>query len=261
MLRAWGIPSLLVVALAAPLAIGCSPSAAPPVSPATTVSLEPALPTPTPTTATIEPTPSASPLDSALSATTARGTARISVQILTAADGVDREITGEGLVDLAKDLSDIRWQSAAGPSREITTDEGFFVEVQPDSWLSVEPGRQTPTSTAGLPLRGLLALEDPQSAGEEDLDGTATDLITGHLHAEGNVAGMGLNDMEMTALKDYPQALVRVTLWVDDQGLIRQVMRTLEGAGPVAATTIARLSEFGVPAPVTAPASIAASAA
>ncbi len=259
--RAWGISALLAAALAAPLVVGCSPGATPPASSPTTVSPEPALPTSPPTSATIEPTPSASPLDSALAATTARGTARMSVQILTAADGVDREITGEGLVDLAKDLSDIRWQSAAGPSREITTEDGFFVEVQPDSWLSVEPGRETPTSQAGLPLRGLLALEDPRSAGQEDLDGTTADLITGYLPAAGNTAGMGLNDMELRALEDYPRALVSVTVWVDDQGLIRQVMRTLEDAGPVAATTIARLTEFGVPAPVSAPASIAASAA
>lgn len=261
MRRTRGLAVLLLAALTAPLVSGCSPQAVPPVSSPTTVRPAPASPTPTPTRATIEPTPSASPLDSALSATTARGTARISVQVLTAADGVEREITGEGLVDLATDQSDIRWQSEAGPSREITTSEGFFVEVQPGSWLSVEPGRQTPTANAGLPLRGLLALQDPQSAGQDDLDGSAADLVTGYLPAESNASGMGLNDMELAALRDYPQAVVLVTLWIDAQGLIRQVMRTLADAGPIAATTIARLSDFGVPAPVSAPTSIAASAA
>ena len=42
-------------------------------------------------------------------------------------------------------------------------------------------------------------------------------------------------------------------MWVDNSGLIVQVMRTLVGANDVAASTVTMLTDFGIAAAITAP--------
>ena len=222
--------------------------------------------------ATVQPTPAANPVQSAFGATIARGTARISVELLTSAAGIERALTGEGFIDLAKRRSDIRWSSADGPSREVLTEDGFWIEVDPGSWLAVAPGRRTPTSSTGLVLRGIPDLLDVTSTGTESLDGVQATRYVGTLRGPGqddergdelaaDVAdGIGLNDAELAAVADHPDAAVQVTLWIDDNGLIVQVMRSLQDAGPVLATSIVQLRDFGVAAPITSPSSVTATA-
>ncbi|MBU6244258.1 MAG: hypothetical protein KGP12_03495 [Actinomycetales bacterium] len=241
---------------------GCAQATAP--APASQASQQPpALPSPIASTpsATLEPSPSANPIQSALTATTARGTAAISLEVLTAASGVERTLTGEGIVDFPRGAWDIRWSSLDGDSREVRTEDGFYVEVQPDSWLAVEPGRPTPTSEAGDVLRGLSQLTDAEPVGEESLLGTSTIRYRGTLPAADDGSGLGLNDDERALLRAEPGAMEEVTVWIDSAGRIVQVMRTLRDAGPVAATSIVRLTAFGIAAPIDPPASIAATAA
>ena len=146
----------------------------------------------------------------------------------------------------------------------MRTEEGFFVEVDQGQWLAVESGRSTPTSDAGDLLRGIADLRDPRPEGSESLDGAVATRISGWLpatgNAAGNAAGLGLTDSELASALGSTRARVQVTVWVDDSGRVIQVLRTLQEAGPVAATSVARLSEFGVAAPITAPSSIAATA-
>ena len=206
------------------------------------------------------PSPSANPLQSALTATTARGTATLAIDVLTASPGIERTLTGAGVVDFPRGAWDIRWSSSAGPSREVRTPDGFFVEVQPDSWLVVQPGRQTPTSQAGDILRGLSQVADAEPVGEESLQGTPTLRYRGYLPASDDGGGLGLTDDERSMVQADPNAMVEVTVWIDPAGRIVQVMRTLVGAEPVAATSIVRLADFGIAAPIAAPSSVAATA-
>jgi len=210
------------------------------------------------------PTPSADPILSSLGATTARGTAQVTLELLISTQDLDRSLFGEGVVDFARGAADLRWSGREGDSREVRTEEGFFVEVQEGQWLAVDPERATPTSDAGDVLRGIDNLREPRVQGRESIGGVSVTRITGWLPATGgdsvNLAGLGLTDSELASALGSTQARVQVTVWVDDSGRIIQVLRTLEDAAPIAATSLARLSDFGVAAPIAAPSSIAASA-
>lgn len=250
------------LALAALACLGACTSATPPAPASRASQPPPASPSPlvsTPPT-TPEPSPSANPIQSALTATTARGTAAISLEVLDASPGTERALSGEGIVDFARGAWDIRWSAQEGISREVRTEEGFFVEVQPGSWLAVDPDRPTPTSQAGDVLRGLAQLADAEPDGEESLQGTPALRYCGWLPAAGDGSGLGLTDDEQAMLQAQPGARVQVTIWIDPAGRIVQVMRTLQNAGPVAATSIVRLTDFGIAAPITAPSSVAATA-
>lgn len=206
------------------------------------------------------PSPSADPILSALTATTARGTARVTLELLTAADGLERTLLGEGVVDFARSAGDLKWTGAAGQSREVRTEEGFFVEVESGQWLAVDPATSTPTSDAPAVLRGIADLRDPVQTGSEVVDGQSATRITGWLPAPGNAGGLGLTAPERAVVDASPQARLQVTIWIDESGRIVQVLRTLEQTDPVAATSLVQLSDFGVAAPISAPSSIAASA-
>lgn len=211
-------------------------------------------------TMSLLPSPSADPILSALTATTARGTARVSLELLTAADGFERTLLGEGIVDFARPAGDLKWSGAAGQSREVRTEEGFFVEVEPGQWLSVDPATSTPTSDTPAVLRGIADLREPRKVGSELIGGQSATRITGWLPAAGNAGGLGLTAVERAVVDGSPQARLQVTIWIDESGRIVQVLRTLEQTDPVAATSLVRLSDFGVAAPISAPSSIAASA-
>ncbi|MFM8352905.1 MAG: hypothetical protein ACKN9D_17810 [Actinomycetales bacterium] len=246
------------------LFVGCAQTAAPPAPSASmpaqpTNSAQPAPSTPSPTTPP-PPSPSADPLLSALTATTARGTAAVDMELLTAAGGSERTLLGEGVVDFTRNAADLRWSGIEGTSREVLTEEGFFVEVEPGQWLAVDPTRPTPTSDTGLILRAIAGLRDPVADGSELVGGQPANRISGWLPAAGNAGGLGLTDPERSQAEAAPQARVQVTVWIDASGRIVQVLRSLQQAEPVAATSLVRLFDFGIAAPIESPSSIAATA-
>lgn len=256
---------VLPLGLALALASGCAaPTASAPQAPPATQPGSAASASQSTALPSLLPTPSADPILSALAATRARGTARVALELLTSAPDAERSLVGEGIVDFARGAADLRWSGQEGDSREVRTEEGFFVEVQDGQWLAVDPGRSTPTSDAGGVLRGLDGLRDTVQEGSESIGGVSAARIIGWLPAtgsdEGNTAGLGLTDTELTAVASAGTARIRLAIWVDDSGRIIQVVRTLVDAEPISATSIARLSDFGVAAPITTPSSIAASA-
>ena len=252
-----------LLACMAALVTACSAPPAPPMNSNLTSTIAPAPATsqaiPSPSMSLL-PSPSADPIRSALTATTARGTARVSLELLTAADGLERTLLGEGIVDFARPAGDLNWSGAAGQSREVRTEEGFFVEVEPGQWLAVDPAMSTPTSDASVVLRGIADLRESAQVGSELIGGQPATRITGWLPATGNSGGLGLTAPELAVVDGSPQARLQVTIWIDESGRIVQVLRTLQQAEPVAATSLVQLSEFGVAAPISAPSSIAASA-
>ena len=92
----------------------------------------------------------------------------------------------------------------------------------------------------------LAQLADAEPDGEESLQGTPALRYRGWLPAAGDGSGLGLTDDEQAMLQAQPGARVQVTIWIDPAGRIVQVMRTLQDAGPVAATSIVRLTDFGI---------------
>ena len=184
-------------------------------------------------------------IDRALERTRAAGSAKITVDLLTTVDGVDDAISGQGEVTLDHGLGQMQWTSPAGSSVERRTDDGVFVQVDPPtgSWLLAPAG--TPTSGTMDPLRGLDELEDARASGVEQLSIGEAERFTGSLPAVPFVADMGLNPTAADAVAADDRASIDVTIWVDRDGAVRRIMRTLRTSVPVAAATFTDLVEFG----------------
>lgn len=203
------------------------------------------------------PSPTASSasasIDRALDRTRAADSARITVELLTTVDGVDDAISGEGDVALDDDLGQMQWMSAAGSSVERRTGDEVFVQLDPPagSWLLAPGG--TPTSGAMAPLRGLDELRDMHASGSEDLAIGRAERFTGWLPVIPFVRDMGLNPTAADAVATDDRASIDVTVWVDRDGTVRRIMRTLRTSQPIAAATFTDLVRFGVAVDVRPP--------
>lgn len=200
-------------------------------------------------------TPSATPLTTAVSATNARGTARLTISILSTVQGFSDEIEGEGLAILGSGDADITWSSVVGQTREIIMANELFVQLEPPSgpWLSIPADEWTPTASAGRPLRGIGDITDARLDGVEVLDGIKTTRYVGFLDFADHADGLGLNRQALQLAEAAGSASVELTVWIDERGLIVQVMRTLVGGDDIAASTVTRLSELGISGTVTPP--------
>ena len=212
-----------------------------------------ALPSPSPSLST---SPSATVLTSAVSATTARGTARLEITVLSTVEGFDDEIQGEGLAVLNAGDADLTWNSVVGQTHEIILADNLFVQLEPPSgaWVTVPAEEWTPTAAAGRPLRGLSDVMDVRLDGVEFLDGVEATRYSGFLELAGHSDGLGLNSRALQIAAASPSTRIAATVWIDSSGLIVQVMRTLVGANNVAASTVTRLTDFGIAAAITNPA-------
>ncbi len=247
--------SLAAASLAAASLAACAPAPAPsqsggPTNTPSSSSVAPALPS-----ASLSMTPSATPLITAVSATNARGTARLTISVLSTVQGFSDEIEGEGLAILGSGDADIIWSSVVGQTHEIITANELFVQLEPPSgpWLSIPADEWTPTASAGRPLRGISEITDARLDGDEVLDGVATTRYVGSLDFADHADGLGLNGQALQLAEAAGSTRIEVTVWIDERGLIVQVMRTLIGGGDVSASTVTRLSEFGISAIVTPP--------
>ena len=246
---------LALASLAAVSVVACAPAPAPnesgsPTSAAPSSSATASMPSASPAM-----TPSATPLTTAVSATNARGTARLTISVLSTVQGFSDEIDGEGLAILGSGDADLTWTSVVGQTREIITADELFVQLEPPSgpWLQIPADEWTPTASAGRPLRGISDIADARPDGVEVLDGVETTRYVGFLDFANQSDGLGLNGQAVELAEAAGSPRIEVTVWIDERGLIVQVMRTLVGGGDVTASTVTRLSEFGVSATVTPP--------
>ena len=193
-------------------------------------------------------------IDRALERTRAAGSVELTVDLLTTVDGVDDAISGQGEVALDGGLGQMQWTSPAGPSVERRTADGVFVQVDPPNgaWLLAPEG--TPTSGTMDPLRGLDELEGARNSGVEELSIGEAERFTGSLPAAPYVQSMGLNPTAADAVAADDRASIDVTIWVDGDGMVRRIMRTLRTSVPVAAATFTDLVDFGAVVDVPTPA-------
>ena len=96
--------------------------------------------------------------------------------------------------------------------------------------------------------------------GKGDVDGYTTGksahgvrpvIVLFHNLSHGD--GLGLNERALQLAAANPSARIEATVWIDDRGLIVQVMRTLVGATDIAASTVTRLADFGTSAAIAPP--------
>lgn len=206
--------------------------------------------TSTPTHATADAT---SALLRAVERTAALGNATLTVEVLTTVDGLDDALSGQGVVALDGASGEMSWTSGAGDSVERRTPDGVFVQLDPPDggWLIAPDG--TATSGALAPLVGLDELTEVRAEGDETLSIGPTRRFTGSLPADGHEGALGLNPTAAEAVTSDEQSSIDVTVWVDADGHIRRVMRTLRTSVPVSAATFSDLLEFGTPLHVRTP--------
>ena len=224
------------------LIAGCSSAATPP----------PASSPPTQPAQSPQPTRSATPLASAISATSAPGTARVDVLILTSVGGLEDELTGTGITVFGTGDADLAWQAGAGASRELSVDGAAWLQLDPPDgeWLAVPDGTWIPTIAAGRPLRGLTDLRDVRVDGTEALGDIETTRLVGSLPAAGNLGGLGINELAAQAVQEDPDARVDVTVWVDGTGRIVRITRTIASTTDVQASSTTELTDFGIAAQI-----------
>ena len=251
------IQGLAAAGLASASLIACAPSQAPSQSTfaPSASSPSPSLSAVTSPSPSLSTSPSATVLTSAVSATTARGTARLAITVLSTVEEFDDEIQGEGLTVLNSGDADLTWNSVVGQTHEIILADELFVQLEPPSgaWVTVPTEEWTPTAAAGRPLRGLSDVIGVRLDGVEFLDGVESTRYSGFLNLAGHSDGLGLNSRALQLAAASPPARIAATVWIDSSGLIVKVMRTLVGATDVAASTVTRLTDFGTSVTITTP--------
>ena len=188
-----------------------------------------------------------------MEATVARGTAQLVVDALIAdAATTDRALRGQGVLDMIQGTSQMSWSDDVNPQwqvREIVLQEAAYFSSDGVTWDQVPAGVITPTSELADPLRDLVKATGVTLEGNETLNGTQLRRYAMQLPAEAR--GFGFTDPERAELA--PPLSVTALVWVDDQGRINRVLRTLSTSAGAVATTDARLSAFSEPVTIRSP--------
>lgn len=243
MRRAWAIAIPLGALLLASCSAGTSASDS--VSPSASGSAPASSVAP-------DPTPAASPLTTAVEATAALGTARIALGTSAqVGDGREYRVAGSGTVDLGQRLGLLLLRTDAGDQGLLVNRDGTFVSTDGGAtWMALPPGEQTPHTGSIDVLRGLadLPVYSSEPAVVDGIDTTRYDAVVPADDIESAIAGMGIPLEDPAALAGWVEPWLAVSAWVDGAGRIVRVERTLTtatDAGPLSATSIASLSDFG----------------
>lgn len=173
--------------------------------------------------------PSPNVLDNAIEATAARGTAVVTVEIVS-----DLEtLTGVGSTSLTTGRGQVTWTNSVTGEivTELNTKDGLYSEID-GTWFLAPPGTLTPTSTAINPLNGLGDLKSPTS---DPLVGTLPLTIE---------SGLNFSEEDLISLPAECSPVVDVQIQVDSSGLITQVTKEFECEGNQRVSVI-NLTEFG----------------
>lgn len=173
--------------------------------------------------------PSPNELANAIEATSARGTARLAVEVVS-----DTEtLTGSGSASLTSGTGQITW-SHLGTGEEFTelnNRDGLYSQID-GSWFVAPPGTVTPTSGAMTPLAGLNEL----TANEEDpLQGQLPLTLE---------SGMNLSEEELIELPADCPAVIDVHVTLNDSGLITEISKEFT-CPDYQRVSVTRLTDFG----------------
>ncbi|MBU6279675.1 MAG: hypothetical protein KGN78_10560 [Actinomycetales bacterium] len=208
---------------------------------------------PTPPIVPIAPTPQANPITSAVEATVARGTARLQVDALIADPApTGRALRGQGAVDMIQGTSDMTWSDDVDPQwqvREIVLQDAAYFSSDGSTWDEVPGGLITPTAELADPLRDLTKATGVILEGTEVINGQNLRRYAMQLPAV--AVGFGLTDADRTSLANVLS--VSALVWVDEQGRITRILRTLNTQAGAVATTDAQFSAFSEPVTIRSP--------
>ena len=182
----------------------------------------------------------------------ARGTARLTVDALLADGAVDRALRGQGAIDMIQGTSDMTWADDVDPQwqvREILLDDTAYFSSDGLTWDEVPAGVTTPTAELADPLRDLVQATAVVLEGTETLDGQ--DCRRYAVQLPPSALGFGFTEPERINLA--PVQGVSGLVWIDAQGRIARVLRTLSTDAGAIATTDSKFSAFSEPVTIRSP--------
>lgn len=150
--------------------------------------------------------------------------------------------------------SSLTWSDDADPEwqvGEILLPDTAYFSSDGQLWEEVPTGVITPTGELADPLRQLTQARDIALEGTESLDGTPVQRYAMTLPTD--PVGFGFTESERRGVTD--PLSVSALVWIDSQGRIVRVLRTLTTSAGAIATTDARLSDFAEPVDIQAPSS------
>jgi len=148
--------------------------------------------------------------------------------------------------------SDMTWSDDVDPQwqvREIVLQDAAYFSSDGLTWDEVPGGLVTPTAELANPLRDLTKATGVILEGTEVINGQNLRRYAMQLPAV--AVGFGLTDADRTSLATVLS--VSALVWVDDQGRITRILRTLNTQAGAVATTDAQFSAFSESVTIRAP--------
>lgn len=148
--------------------------------------------------------------------------------------------------------SDMTWSDDVDPQwqvREIVLQDAAYFSSDGSTWDEVPGGLITPTAELADPLRDLTKATGVILEGTEVINGQNLRRYAMQLPAE--PIGFGLTDADRTSLANVLS--VSALVWVDEQGRITRILRTLNTQAGAVATTDAQFSAFSEPVTIRSP--------
>lgn len=197
-------------------------------------------------------TPVASPVLDAVTATRALGTAAVSVKNASSVGRVGEWVSvGTGQLDLGKGLGRIAYESSHGGTSELLVNQdGAFVSSDGGThWFLLSFGQTTPLLGSVNVFRALDQVD--WSTGTPDtVDGVALTRYDGVM-VDPTIAdaldGMGVSTEQPELLAELAALEIDASVWIDADGHIVRLLRTVSGTtpdGPLTATQLATLTDF-----------------
>lgn len=187
-------------------------------------------------TAPVNPqsSPSPNPLDNAIEATASRGTAALSVEIVSDSD----VLTGRGRTSLTSGRGMIEWmtESDATTTTELTSRDGLYTQIDGD-WFVAPVGTVSPTSGFLNPLGVLTELTPTGNPVDGTLSGTAPLTLE---------SGLNFSEEDLVNLPGDCSPVVQVSVDVDSAGLITRVSQEFVCPGNNRFSVV-QLSDLGTP--------------
>ena len=187
-------------------------------------------------TAPVNPqsSPSPNPLDNAIEATASRGTAALSVEIVSDSD----VLTGRGRTSLTSGRGMIEWttESDATTTTELTSRDGLYTQIDGD-WFVAPVGTVSPTSGFLNPLGVLTELTPTGNPADGTLSGTAPLTLE---------SGLNFSEEDLVNLPGDCSPVVQVSVDVDSAGLITRVSQEFVCPGNNRFSVV-QLSDLGTP--------------
>ncbi|MCF8529921.1 MAG: hypothetical protein K9G69_01345 [Candidatus Nanopelagicales bacterium] len=186
-------------------------------------------------TAPVNPqsSPSPNPLDNAIEATASRGTAALSVEIVSDSD----VLTGRGRTSLTSGRGMIEWtnQSDATTTTELTSRDGLYTQIDGD-WFVAPVGTVSPTSGFLNPLGVLTEITPTSNPADGTLSGTAPLTLE---------SGLNFSEEDLVNLPGDCPPVVQVSVDLDSAGLITRVSQEFVCPGNNRLSVV-QLSDLGI---------------